>query len=252
MEDLIENFSKHMNKLISPELGTKIRNLSKATISYATDEDYSRMESNIQLLIESYLSNLKEKDFKDIAHNIYNSFVEEDDKNLIKAINFYKRTYEYYQEMNLRKKLFRWRKTALKLKMISDFVQKEKMARKNQNYLKKNTDNKNNKKINSERYNDNEDYYNNLDNININMNGKDRKNTIDLNNKEFGNVEDFIKKKNNNNKQIYKFNYINKGIDNDNKKNDEYEEEFMEELDMNKLYSKNQYNNKFENQIYGD
>ena len=50
------------------------------------------------------------------------------------------------------------------------------------------------------------------------------------------NVEDYIKKNNNNiNKEIYKFN--NELNDND----DDYKEEFSEELDYNKLLSKNKY-----------
>ena len=114
MEDLLENFSKHVNKVISSKLGSKIRNLSRAYTNYRGEEDFSRLETNIQMLIESYLSNLKENDYKEIANNIFNSFVDEDDKNLIKAVNFYKRTYEHYQELNLRKKFNKWRKTSLK------------------------------------------------------------------------------------------------------------------------------------------
>ena len=125
MEDLLENFSKHINKIISSKLGSKIRNLARAKTNYKNDEDYAKLESNIQMLIESYLSNLKDNDYKEIANNIFNSFIEEDDKNLIKAINFYKRTYEHYQEMNLRRKFYKWRTTALKLKMINNFLIKE-------------------------------------------------------------------------------------------------------------------------------
>ena len=66
MEDLLENFSKHINKIISNNLGTKIRKLTRATTSYRTEEDYSRVESNIQMLIESYLSNLKDNDYKEM------------------------------------------------------------------------------------------------------------------------------------------------------------------------------------------
>ena len=93
------------------------------------------------MLIESYLSNLKDNEYKEIANNIFNSFVEEDDKNLIKAINFFKRTYEYYyQELNLRKKFFKWKKTSLKLKMINNLVSKEMKFKKenNNNIINKN------------------------------------------------------------------------------------------------------------------
>ena len=154
MEDLIENFSKHINKLISSKLGSKIRNLARAKSSYKTDEDYAKLESNIQLLIESYLSNLKDNDYKEIANNIFNSFIEEDDNNLIKAVNFYKRTYEYYQEMNLRKKFYKWRKTAMKLKMINNVIIQENYS-KNQSAKKTNIIKTNDIKIPKLKYEDN-------------------------------------------------------------------------------------------------
>ena len=258
MEDLLENFSKHINKLISSKLGTKIRNLARATTNYRTDEDYSRVESNIQMLIESYLSNLKDNDYKEIANNIFNSFVDEDDKNLIKAINFFKSTYEHYQEMNLRKKFFKWRKMSLKLKMINNLVEKERMAQQEKNLNLNNNiknNNINNNKIIEQRYNDidkddndnernenpntingfsndnfpyylnnnndnnfeQEDYFENSNNMFVNKNAE--------------NIEEFIEKGNINN-QNYNFNYLNN--------NDDYKEEFNEELDVNKLYSKKQ------------
>ena len=223
MEDLLENFSKHINKVISSKLGSKIRNLARATTNYRTDEDYSRMESNIQMLIESYLSNLKDNEYKEIANNIFNSFVEEDDKNLIKAINFFKRTYEYYQELNLRKKFFKWRKTSLKLKMINNLVSKEMKSKKENN---NNIINKNKIQLNEIRYNDYNDDKEENNNYNINM---ENSNINKGNN--FENVEEFIK--NGNNNQSYKFNY-GEYMDN----NEDFKEEFSEELDVNKLYSK--------------
>jgi hypothetical protein len=198
MEDLLENFSKHINKVISSKLGSKIRNLARATTNYRTDEDYSRMESNIQMLIESYLSNLKDNEYKEIANNIFNSFVEEDDKNLIKAINFFKRTYEYYQELNLRKKFFKWRKTSLKLKMINNLVSKEMKSKKENN---SNIINKNKIQLNEIRYNDNDnnddkEENNNYD-IKANMDEEFGKNSNIIKSNNFENVEDFIKNGNN-------------------------------------------------------
>ena len=253
MEDLLENFSKHINKLISSKLATKIRNLARATSNYRTDEDYSRVESNIQMLIESYLSNLKDNDYKEIANNIFNSFVEEDDRNLIKAINFFKRTYEHYQEMNLRKKFFRWRKISLKLKMINNLVSKDNKTSKDQNF-NANINNKiNNNKNNiiEQRYMDNDYEENeNINNINVsnykfddNDNNNYNKNNnceqeeyYDTNNifgnKNIKNIEKFIEKENNN-AQKYKFNYINNN-------NDDYKEEFNKELAVNKLNLKTQ------------
>ena len=231
MEDLLENFSKHINKVISSKLGSKIRNLARATTNYRTDEDYSRMESNIQMLIESYLSNLKDNEYKEIANNIFNSFVEEDDKNLIKAINFFKRTYEYYQELNLRKKFFKWRKTSLKLKMINNLVSKEMKSKKENN---NNLINKNKIQLNEVRYKDNDinDDKEENNNYNINMDEEFGKNSNIIKGNNFENVEEFIKNGNNNN-QKYKFNY-GEYMDN----NEDFKEEFSEELDVNKLYSK--------------
>jgi hypothetical protein len=226
MEDLLENFSKHINKVISSKLGSKIRNLARATTNYRTDEDYSRMESNIQMLIESYLSNLKDNEYKEIANNIFNSFVEEDDKNLIKAINFFKRTYEYYQELNLRKKFFKWRKTSLKLKMINNLVSKEMKSKKENN---NNIINKNKIQLNEIRYNDNNDDKEENNNINMENSNINKGNN-------FENVEEFIN--NGNNSQSYKFNY-GEYMDN----NEDFKEEFNEKLDVNKLYSKKKYNN---------
>ena len=226
MEDLLENFSKHINKVISSKLGSKIRNLARATTNYRTDEDYSRMEPNIQMLIESYLSNLKDNEYKEIANNIFNSFVEEDDKNLIKAINFFKRTYEYYQELNLRKKFFKWRKTSLKLKMINNLVSKEMKSKKENN---NNIINKNKIQLNEIRYNDNNDDKEENNNINMENSNINKGNN-------FENVEEFIN--NGNNSQSYKFNY-GEYMDN----NEDFKEEFNEELDVNKLYSKKKYNN---------
>ena len=240
MDELIDNFSKHINKLISNKLGSKIRNLARAKTSYRTEEDYSRLENNIQIVIESYLSNLKDNDYKEIANNIFNSFVEEDDKNLIKAVNFYKRTYEYYQEIKLRKKFFKWRKTALKLKMINNFLLEENQS-KTKNFDKNNLIKKDINKIYKSKKEENK-IKENYDLINEQKNKEnidDNINEIKYENAQFykkmnENVEDYIKKNNNNiNKEIYKFN--NELNDND----DDYKEEFSEELDYNKLYSKN-------------
>ena len=212
MEELVENFSKHINKLISNKLGTKIRGLARSTPSLRTEEDYSRMENNIQALVESYLFNLKDNEYKEIANNIFNSFVEEDDKNLINAINFYKRTYIHYEEMNLRKKFFRWRKTSLKLKIINNLV--------DQKCNNAKSDKKKNKNfIPIDKYKEEKE--------------ADEQNVDEEIINEAGNVEDYIAT-NNKNKNKYHFNYQNMY----NEGGDDYKEESNEELDMNKLYLK--------------
>ena len=235
MEDLLENFSKHVNKVISSKLGSKIRNLARAKTNYRTEEDFAKLESNIQMLIESYLSNLKDNDYKEIANNIFNSFVEEDDKNLIQAINFYKRTYEYYQEMNLRRKFYKWRKTTLKLKMINNFLIKENFS-KNQNSnktdtIKMNLNSKPKYEGNKIEGDINKPIKEEIDFSNFNNNFKSRTYEVNsFNNIMDEKIENFINNKNN--KETYLFKYENN--DND----DEYKEDVSEELDYNKINSK--------------
>ena len=235
MEDLLENFSKHVNKVISSKLGSKIRNLARAKTNHRTEEDFAKLESNIQMLIESYLSNLKDNDYKEIANNIFNSFVEEDDKNLIQAINFYKRTYEYYQEMNLRRKFYKWRKTALKLKMINNFLIKENFL-KNQNSnktdtIKMNLNSKPKYEGNKIAEDINKPIKEEIDFSDFNNNFKSRTYEVNsFNNIMDEKIENFINNKNN--KETYLFKYENN--DND----DEYKEDVSEELDYNKIYSK--------------
>ena len=225
MEDLLENFSKHVNKVISSKLGSKIRNLSRAYTNYRGEEDFSRLETNIQMLIESYLSNLKENDYKEIANNIFNSFVDEDDKNLIKAVNFYKRTYEHYQELNLRKKFNKWRKTSLKLKMINNLLIKENNL-KNKNSKINNLVKSNKSEISKFENNKIKENVNHLiksENIDFNFD-----NNINLKNYEINSYnnlfdeknEDYVEYMRNHNNENNKFNY--KNIMNN---NDEYEEE---------------------------
>ena len=243
MEDLLENFSKHINKIISSKLGSKIRNLARAKTYYKNDEDYAKLESNIQMLIESYLSNLKDNDYKEIANNIFNSFIEEDDKNLIKAINFYKRTYEHYQEMNLRRKFYKWRTTALKLKMINNFLIEENFSKdqnsKKQNLIKtynsiipklkyENNIKEEKKNIVDESINQKSNYSNFNNNKSATYEINNYNNIIDRNSEEFN------ENKNKCNNQKYRLNF-------DYNNNDDYKEEYSEELDYNKLYSKINY-----------
>ena len=89
--------------------------------------------------------------------------------------------------------------------------------------------NKNKIQLNEIRYNDNNDDKEENNNINMENSNINKGNN-------FENVEEFIK--NGNDNQSYKFNY-GEYMDN----NEDFKEEFREELDVNKLYSKKKYNN---------
>ena len=100
IDDLINEFCTYL--LID-------KNYSNNTIeSYRNDlELFNRV-------VNKNISSINDSDIKEIAKNILNSFIEEDDKNLIKAIKFFIRTYEHYQGLNLRKKFRNFRKNGSK------------------------------------------------------------------------------------------------------------------------------------------
>ncbi len=99
------------------------------------------MENNVKNTIKNYLENCNENDLYEISKNIFNSFVDKDDENIIKAVKFLIKTYSFYSEMNLRKKLNQWR-----FNIIDDdnnnFKNKKRSNSKNKNEIKKNNKNK--------------------------------------------------------------------------------------------------------------
>ena len=139
MEDLVLNFSNHLNKMISNNLGNQIKILLNEK-KYENENDYANLENNVKNTIKNYLENCNENDLYEISKNIFNSFVDKDDENIIKAVKFLIKTYSFYSEMNLRKKLNQWR-----FNIIDDdnnnFKNKKRSNSKNKNEIKKNNNN---------------------------------------------------------------------------------------------------------------
>ena len=139
MEDLVLNFSNHLNKMISNNLGNQIKKLLNEK-KYENENDYASLENNVKNTIKNYLENCNENDLYEISKNILNSFVDKDDENIIKAVKFLIKTYSFYSEMNLRKKLNQWR-----FNIIDDdnnnFKNKKRSNSKNKNEIKKNNNN---------------------------------------------------------------------------------------------------------------
>ena len=122
MEDLIDNFSNHISKMLSKRLGSQIENIISRNPIKNNEENYSEIETSIKSAIESFFYRSNDKDYNEIATNIYNSFVEKDDENIINAIKVLIRTYSYYEEMNMRKQLFKWRINSMNNKKINNYV----------------------------------------------------------------------------------------------------------------------------------
>ena len=122
MEDLIDNFSKHISKMLSKRLGSQIEDIMSRNPIKNNEENYSEIETSIKSAIESFFYRSNDKDYNEIATNIYNSFVEKDDENIINAIKILIRTYSFYEEMNIRKKLFKWKINSMNNKKINNYV----------------------------------------------------------------------------------------------------------------------------------
>ena len=139
MEDLVLNFSNHLSKMISKNLGNQIKILLNEK-KYENENDYSNLEINVKNIIKNYLENCNENDLYEISKNIFNAFVDKDDENIIKAVKFLIKTYSFYLEMNLRKKLNQWR-----FNIIDDdnnnFKNKKRSNSKNKNEIKNNNNN---------------------------------------------------------------------------------------------------------------
>jgi hypothetical protein len=167
MEELFNNFAEHVSKLISPILGNRIKQyLYNKLQEENSPELYNEVENDIKILMTNYFQNATDKDFNDISTNLFNAYVENDDENFIKSVKFFIRTYSYYQDLNLKKKLYRWRINVLKLKMKknnqNNKISKSKSSSQINNYNNQNPFMNNNYNNNSYNYNNgNNNFYNN-------------------------------------------------------------------------------------------
>lgn len=103
MDDLINSFSEHLNKTISKKLGALIKR------QFNGYSDYNEVETDIKATIQQFFINASEKELDEISKNIFNSFVERDDENIIQTVKLLIKIYSYYQDIIIRKKFFQWR-----------------------------------------------------------------------------------------------------------------------------------------------
>ena len=114
MEELFDNFAKHIEHMISPKLGKDIKKYIKHSVNSETSpEEYSKVESDIKNIMANYFHNATDKDFLEMATNLFNAYVENDDENLIRSVKYFIRIYTYFQNIKLKKKLFQWRINSL-------------------------------------------------------------------------------------------------------------------------------------------
>ena len=107
MEELFDNFAKHIEHMISPKLGKDIKKYIRHSVNSETSpEEYSKVESDIKNIMANYFHNATDKDFLEMATNLFNAYVENDDENLIRSVKYFIRIYTYFQNIKLKKKLY--------------------------------------------------------------------------------------------------------------------------------------------------
>ena len=192
MEELFNNFANHVSHLISPSLGMEIqRYLRQKLRNGASPDEYNQIENEIKMIMANYFQNASDKDYMDMSTNLFNAYVENDDENFIKSVKFFIRIYSYYQDINLKKKLFKWRINALKLKMLKNNNNKNNMIVKS---------NSSSKIMNNLSNNNNINYNNGLNNNNYYNNNNNNYNYSNYNNYNYGNYNHF------NNPDMYNYN----------------------------------------------
>lgn len=114
MDDLINSFSEHLNQTISKKLGALIKR------QFNDYNDYNEVETDIKATIQQFFINANEKELEEISKNIFNSFVERDDENIIQTVKLLIKIYSYYQEIIIRKKFYQWRININKQKNVTE------------------------------------------------------------------------------------------------------------------------------------
>lgn len=110
MEELFYNFADHVGKMINPKLGNDIKIFLRKNINANTSTDeYTAIECEVKRIMTNYFKNANQKEYFEIATNLFNAYVENDDENLIRSIKYFIRIYSYFQTILLKKRFFKWR-----------------------------------------------------------------------------------------------------------------------------------------------
>jgi hypothetical protein len=108
MEDLLYKYKSFLEKNISPKLGERLEDYLQ-TFKLNKEHNFDEIEHDIKLIVTNYLNNCNTNDFLQISHNLYDSYIENDDMNLINSVKFIIRLYSKYEDLNFKKYLLRWK-----------------------------------------------------------------------------------------------------------------------------------------------
>ncbi len=108
MDELLKNFCIHIDDNISKDLANEIRRYISGlgNIGIDSGEDYDVIEHDVKQIMSTYF---KKNGFGNIAENLYNGYVVNDDKCLISAVKIFVSFYSKFQMVRLRCLFMRWR-----------------------------------------------------------------------------------------------------------------------------------------------
>jgi hypothetical protein len=139
MEEVLKNFITHLKTRIHPKLGEGMEN--KLNIQNEGNlGDYDEIEHEIKSYMNNFFKNANSGDYFEIAKNLYNSYIDNDDENILKSVKFFIRMYSKFQEIKMKKIFYKWRinilfdndgEIKLGQKNIQNKVQKNKSENKN-------------------------------------------------------------------------------------------------------------------------
>ena len=127
MEELFQNFAEHIGKMLCPHMERMIKEYLKDCVRRGyTAEEYSNVERDIKEIMAQYFQRASDREYLEMATNLFNAYVENDDENLIRAVKYFIRIYTYFQNVNLKKRFYKWRINALYCNSSNNTCMKQK------------------------------------------------------------------------------------------------------------------------------
>jgi hypothetical protein len=108
MEELLFKYKSFLEQNISPKLSSRLEDYLQ-TFKLNKEHNFDEIEHDIKLIVTNFLNNCNANDFLQISHNLYESFIENDDMNLINSVKFLIRLYSKYEDLFLKKIILRWK-----------------------------------------------------------------------------------------------------------------------------------------------
>ena len=108
MEELLYKYQSFLEKNVSKKLAARLEDYLQ-TFKINKEHNLDEIEHDVKLIVTNFLNNCNQNDFLQISNNLYESFIESDDINLINSVKFIIRLYSKNEDLQMRKFLLRWK-----------------------------------------------------------------------------------------------------------------------------------------------